>query len=388
MLSLKIIMQKHFDYIITGGGLAGLSLLHYLLQSPLRDKKILIIDSSEKRDNDRTWCYWEREANPFDFLVHHRWQYLDFHTPDFSQTLEIAPYEYKMIRSIDFYNYGAEMIEMHSNVEKCVENVENVVNTGTGVLVTTKENNYTADYCFNSILFEKVCKSENLYLDQHFKGWVIRTKEPVFNPDRATLMDFRIPHKGETRFVYVMPTSDNEALVEATLFSPDLLTPGEYDKMISDYIADYLPEIADYEVIHEEFGVIPMTDYKFSPGEGNIVNIGTAGGHTKASSGYTFYFLQNHLQKTVEQFIATGNPHLKKTFRQRWFARLDKILLDVLQHHRVPPPKVFGNMFKHNPPAKMLKFMSEETSVWEDISIMSTMQIFPFFRAMLHTLRS
>ena len=102
-------MQKHFDYIITGGGLAGISLLHYFLQSDLRDKKILLIDKSEKTENDRTWCFWEKEAGAFEFLVHHRWQHLNFYMPDFADALDIAPYTYKMIRGIDFYNYGQKI---------------------------------------------------------------------------------------------------------------------------------------------------------------------------------------------------------------------------------------------------------------------------------------
>jgi lycopene beta-cyclase len=47
-----------YDYIITGLGCAGMSLLHYLLESPLKSKKILVIDSCSKNTNDRTWCYW------------------------------------------------------------------------------------------------------------------------------------------------------------------------------------------------------------------------------------------------------------------------------------------------------------------------------------------
>jgi len=379
-------MQKHYDYIITGGGLAGISLVHFLLESSLRDKKILILDKSEKTENDRTWCFWEKEENPFESLVFHSWKHLDFYTPDYAETLNITPYVYKMIRGIDFYKYADQMLISRENVEKSVENVQKVVNTSTGVLVTTDDNTYTADFCFNSVRFEKINKDENLYLDQHFKGWTIRTKKPCFNPERATLMDFRVPHQGETRFVYVMPTKDNEALIEATLFSPDLLKSEEYDCMIKDYIIEYLPQVEEYEIVHEEFGVIPMTDFKFSTGNKNIVNIGTAGGNTKASSGYTFCYLQKHLRKMVVQLEETGNPHLKKTIRQRRSAWLDRIFLNVLQNHRVPPPKVFGTLFEKNKPAQVLKFMSEETSLSEELRIMSTLQIFPFFRAMLNTM--
>lgn len=379
-------MPKHYDYIITGGGLAGLSLLHYLLHSELRDKQILLLDKAKKTDNDRTWCFWEREKNAFEDLVYHRWRHLDFHTPDYSATLDIAPYEYKMIRGIDFYQACEKLRKSRPNVEKSVENVQNVVNTDTGVLVTTDKNTYTADYCFNSILFNPPSQADNLYLAQHFKGWIIRTPQPAFDPQRAVLMDFRIPHAGDTRFVYVLPVSPTEALLEATLFSPELLPDEAYDQMIKDYLREYLPHIRDYEILHEEDGVIPMTDYKFSRGTGHIVNIGTAGGHTKASSGYTFYFTQKELQRLVNQFVRTGNPHLQKTAAQKRGAWADRILLDVLQHQRLAPPALFGRLFAKNKPAQVLKFMAEETTIWEEIKIMSSLQIWPFFRGMLHTL--
>ena len=47
-----------YDYIIAGAGGAGLSLLHYLLDSPiLSNKQILVIDQSLNKTNDRTWCF-------------------------------------------------------------------------------------------------------------------------------------------------------------------------------------------------------------------------------------------------------------------------------------------------------------------------------------------
>lgn len=55
-------MQK-YDYIIAGGGLAGLSLAYYMNQTVLREKSILIIDQDTKTKNDRTWCFWEKRSS-------------------------------------------------------------------------------------------------------------------------------------------------------------------------------------------------------------------------------------------------------------------------------------------------------------------------------------
>ncbi|HAO50811.1 MAG TPA: lycopene cyclase, partial [Runella sp.] len=59
--------MQNYDFIIAGGGLAGLSLAYYMNQTVLRDKSILIIDQDTKSQNDRTWCFWEKDPqSPFD----------------------------------------------------------------------------------------------------------------------------------------------------------------------------------------------------------------------------------------------------------------------------------------------------------------------------------
>ena len=74
-------MKIKYDYIISGSGCAGLSLLYRLLKDPtLNTKKILVIDKTEKKINDRTWCYWEKGKGLFESIVTHEWQELEFLT--------------------------------------------------------------------------------------------------------------------------------------------------------------------------------------------------------------------------------------------------------------------------------------------------------------------
>jgi lycopene beta-cyclase len=40
--------------------------------------------------------------------------------------------------------------------------------------------------------------------------------------------------------MYVMPVSKNEALVEYTLFTDQILEPGEYDAELSGYVSNFL----------------------------------------------------------------------------------------------------------------------------------------------------
>ena len=116
---------------------------------------------------------------------------------------------------------------------------------------------------------------------QHFKGWTIKTKNKYFDDKKATIMDFSIDQKNETRFFYILPVSSNEALIEYTLFSKKELSDFEYDQEISNYLKD--KGISDYKITSNEKGVIPMTCFDYSKyNTKNLINIGTSGGVDQA----------------------------------------------------------------------------------------------------------
>ena len=71
--------MKRYDYIIAGGGCSGLMLALELINSPLKDKSILIIDKEKKTTNDRTWCFWETGDNHLEKLVFKSWDTANFY---------------------------------------------------------------------------------------------------------------------------------------------------------------------------------------------------------------------------------------------------------------------------------------------------------------------
>lgn len=372
--------MKHFDYIITGAGGAGLSLIHHLCQSPLKDKSILVIDKDTKDSNDRTWCFWEQKAGPFEEIVYRSWDKLSFHSKTFSKELEIAPFQYKMIRGIDFYRYVQEKTVTQSNIQWMQAEVQDISMEGERVEVKAAGQSFTADWCFNSILFQPINKKDTNYLDQHFKGWVVEMEEPSFTSDQATLMDFRIPQEGETRFLYVLPIDSRRALIEVAIFSNNILTSAEYDQILDQYIRSYISE-QSYEVTHEEFGIIPMTDYPFTRSEGRVVHIGTAGGDTKASTGYTFWRMQKHLLQLVDELVQTGIPSIKPTNWQKRFQLYDSTLLRVLEEERLASDELFTYLFRKNPPQRLLRFLNDESHLAEELALMSSVPIAPFLTA-------
>ena len=224
---------------------------------------------------------------------------------------------------------------------------------------------------------------------QHFKGWVIKTKNNHFDDTTGTLMDFRLDQKNGVTFMYVLPTSPTEALVEYTLFSPALLDKQIYKEELRSYIKDYL-KIDDYEIIHEEFGVIPMSLAEFYQSTGpqsRIINIGTAGGFTKASSGYTFQFIQKNSKSIVDKLKVGKAPIQKQTFRDKMFQWYDYTLLDVLLSNKMTGKAVFSAMFKKLPAEKILLFLNNESSVLDELKIVSSLPIMPFLTSGIKQLK-
>ena len=374
-------MEK-YDIIITGGGGAGLSLINQLCESPLKDKKILLIDKEDKAANDRTWCFWESNDGPFNDIVYRSWEELSFHSQEYSTAFNIAPYRYKMIRGIDFYRYVQKKIAEHPNIKVLKANVEEVGSENDKALVRANGKTYSADWCFNSILFQPIDKEQTNYLDQHFKGWIIKTDQPTFDPGAATLMDFRVPQHGESRFLYVLPLDEHRALVEVAIFSNELLSGAGYDGILTQYIANHITAEA-YTVEHEEFGIIPMTDFPFSRSDDRVIHFGTAGGDTKASTGYTFWRIQEYTQKVVALMAEEGHPYMKESIFQKRFKLYDSTMLKVLVKDRLAGDELFTYLFKKNPPQRLLRFLNEETHLFEELALMSTVPTLLFLKTFI-----
>lgn len=374
--------MEHYDYIISGAGAAGLSLLMRMMQNKAFDgKKILVVDKVQKTENDHTWCFWEQQQGLFEPIVYKQWQQVYFYSDHFTSLINLTPYYYKMIRSIDFYNYVADEVKKHQNIILKYGNVEAVGNEGNKGLVIVDKDKYTADYVFNSILFGRPqIPSNKHYLLQHFKGFTIETTNPVFNPSVATLMDFRVSQYYGTTFVYVLPVAENRALVEYTLFTKKLLIESEYTSELHNYISSYL-HIKDYNIAEREFGVIPMTNIEFVKRIGRVINIGTAGGQTKGSTGYTFQFIQKHSEKLISEILKYGYPKNEESLFEKRFKIYDSTLLNILSNNKLLGDKIFSDLFSKNPVDRVLRFLDNESTLEDEINLMGTLPMNVFTKA-------
>jgi len=380
--SFKIDM-KHFDYIFTGSGLSALMTVYeMILSEKFKDKSILLLDENPKKSNDRTWCFWD-DSNIFDDIISKKWNLALFADENFKRELILKPYHYNMIRGLDFYNLVFDLISKQENIHFENERVLEFEDLKSNCVVKTESKNYICEKIFNSIYDQGILKNQTKYplLSQHFIGWFIKCKEKVFDENIVTFMDFSIEQRGNTRFMYILPTSETDALVEYTLFSQDLLPKEEYEIEIQNYIKKI--GITEYEILEKEQGNIPMTSYKFwEHNTKNIINIGSAGGWTKSSTGFTFKNVTKK-SKALVAFIQSETDFRKFHKRDKfWF--YDLIFIDVLHKRNAIGAKVFASLFKKGNPTLILKFLDGETAILDDLTVMLKCPTIPFFRAFLN----
>lgn len=376
--------NKSYDIIIAGAGLSGLSLAYYLAKGGYAGN-VLLVDASFAPVNTKTWCFWSKERPEFAPVVYKEWRKTFFSAFDFDAFLYMNKYTYYCIRESDFKEYILTELRKYSNFSLLEEAVLDFTSSKKkGVMVTKSSETLIADYIFQSIVKPESADSNNLKypLIQHFYGIDIQTKASVFDTSTFTIMDVDETFDDGFAFMYTLPFSHDRALIEYTVFSNTVLKKKEYKKKIRAFIFNkYRFTKSDYTIHRKEFGMIPMDDRPFEPMlEHNIFNIGTVGGFTKPSTGYTFSRVQNYAKKLAASIIQNGEPTVPKpsAFRYRYY---DLLLLSILSESASTSRQVFHDLFKNNPIDNIFDFLDEDTRFIDDLKVMNSVPYAPFLKA-------
>lgn len=382
-----------YDYLLVGGGAAGLSLAYHLAREPrLAGQRVLLIEPEAKSQNDRTWSYWATEPGPFDHLARGEWRRLAFRAPGFERVLELENYRYRTIQGIDFYRCVlAELAAKEQQFELVAGRAELLNETAAGVEVRLADGRrYRARYAFDSrppTIEPRPAKYR--YQLQHFVGWEVETEVDAFDPAVVEFMDFRGEQQQQARFLYVLPFGPRQALVEYTLFSAHPLPQAEYEVAIAGYL-QHTKNLApgQYRVAATEIGAIPMTDHPLPARTGErIVHLGTRGGRAKPSTGYAFQRIQAQSARLVAALAATGHPPADLTGDRWQFRFFDTLLLDIMQRRGESTRDVFRQLFERNPVERILRFLDEKTSWVDNFRVLNSVAPGPFLLSILHVLR-
>ena len=376
---------SHFDYIIIGGGAAGLHLAVAMASDNyFTDKRIAIFYKSPKDSNDKTYCFWEKTYGKWNECVSKTWNYANFKDKKITQSLNLKPYLYKKINALDFYNFcKTTLTKKNTTFSFFTEEVFNVLEENTKAIITTKNKEYSCDHVFDSRLEVPLdtIKEKSTYINQSFKGWHIETKERAFAPERFTMMDYSIQWNNSTSFMYILPKSRTEALLEYTFFATETISDKDFDKQLKKYTNTYFPDI-EYTIKAVEKGSIPMTNYAFNKHHTKrITKIGTAGGWVKASTGYSFKFAEKNALSIINQLKHDQKP---LGYKSPWrFKLYDKLLLKILAHDNTKGAEMFSEIYEKTEPELLLKFMDEETSFLEEMEFITALTPWPFLKAIV-----
>jgi len=376
--------RNKYDYIIAGAGASGLSLAWHFLNSPLKEKKILLVDADFSIENEKTWCFWH-DGNPeFSDLVYKSWSSAEVGINNKVQSHQLNQYPYYCIKSGTYRDYILSKLRSHSSFDLVESDIKKIKGDERKPVLETQEMNYTADYIFQSCFIPPEFRSSNIKypLVQSFLGYEIEMQEAKFNSESFMLMDFDDTYQSGLAFMYVLPWAENSALVEYTIFDSRIRPKDFFEKKIEVYLSNkYGLKRIDYKVSRKEYGEIPMQDLPYVPWyKERVLNLGRSGGLTKPSTGYTFNRIHEHSKNIVTQLQKNGRPALpyRSSFRYRAY---DLWLLQIIHENPQDAYRIFATLFSKNEVDRIFKFLDEENSLLEDLKIMGSLPYMPFFKA-------
>ncbi len=344
--------MREFDYIIIGGGCAGLSLAYELeIHEKFKNKTLAIIEPRNDYIRDKTWSFWKVAAHNFEDCVKHSWSNFSVNIPNQTKYVKCDNSPYQSIDSGLFYEKIINTLKKNTNI-----NFFKSINE-----ISTKNS-----FIFNSVTNVSDSKND---LWQHFSGIEIETNKDVFDNQIFNLMDFDCEQRNSVHFFYTLPFSTKNALIETTWIS-DLNHPSnqDYSIQLEDYIKNKL-KIKNYEIKFKETGAIPL----FHPQNIKKINqmeIGTAGGMTRLSTGYTFMNIQSqskYIRENFENIQKVNNFNINSKYKF-----LDNIFLKVLKKNSEKMPEIFFKMFNCSP-STVINFLSNKSNIYEDFSIILKM---------------
>lgn len=285
------------DVVIVGAGLSG-TLTALALGQARRDLRVVLIDQAARPLGNHTWCCHVsdiREAQPegqkawdwFAPFVEQRWDNYDLHFPAYARTVNLS---YAAVRSDHLWATAARHLPpVHLRLG------QNVTELKAGVVALANGDKIEAPVILDARGEERPqnndcpgpAKSGNGF--QKFVGRQIRIA-PTVTPIRPVLMDARGPQDDGFHFIYALPFSQEQILVEDTHFCrTPVLDVARLNANIDAYIAGRGWQVLQVE--REEQGVLPMPWRKqhdpFSLVNDGVIKLGYRGGWLHPATGYS-----------------------------------------------------------------------------------------------------
>lgn len=375
-----------------GAGCAGTSLAHHLEQRGFKGT-VTLCDARSSFNKEQRWCTWGSVPESLQHLVGHRWNEWSVISSDGQVVSRNPERAYSEIFAPDFFSrLHAPWLE-ESSTTRLYRNEEvlETRRTREGTVVVTKEREWLAEFVFDARFHgspktARLTRGGSTFLNQTFLGWRIAFPRPVFDPSRVVLMDFRVRSESGLNFMYVLPYSETEALVESTCFDVEALPWNRHIAQVQDYILEQFGD--DYRIEGEESGNLPMSSNNVRTVVArNFMAIGAAGGAIRPSSGYAFHRIQRTTSEIARRLVGgeTLSGIRPSGAKYRFF---DKVFLDVIKSDLSGASGHFEKLFKGTASDSLSRFMLDESDIIDDLRVVMSLPKKPFILEVLRGVSS
>ena len=250
------------------------------------------------------------------------------------------------------------------------------------ISVATNKNKYICRHVFDS-------RPENITVSmwQQFFGCYIKTEQEIFDDQKATFMEFS-KLRNKFHFMYILPFSPTEALIESTYFSSKKENNMLDEEIIKKYMQNNFPN-SEFKIMKSEHGSIPM-DTKIKAGSQKyITKIGSYSGATRASTGYTFINIQKQVDHIIQLLprILMGKSTPKNNFHSYLLRKMDQVFLDIVDNDPDFMKGALIKLFSSKNHDAQIRFLSDIPNIFDLIKVIILLPKIKFLKYSLGFMR-
>ncbi len=370
-------LLPEYDFVFCGLGIAACLILRaFERRGILSQYSILIVEPTHKH-TPKTLCFWASPTDPIVLehqdVIQRHWKFAE--VPPLPKQC-IAPNQYYQIESQKLFDSTTRLCRQHG-IQILRDSVEKIdaIEGSKSLRIDTANTTIISQQVFDGRPLASSTNSSRGLL-QSFVGFFIELSEPNIQEDTLTLMDFDIPQDDATQFMYILPESSTRALVECTRFGIAPIETKRAEQHLEHYIQK---KWGSFTVLNTERGIISMSIHSSTPSSlPNCLSIGSRAGAVKPSTGYAFETMYEHATEICMDLDRqpTITPQPRFTF-------YDDLLIHILMTKPHLGKDIFKELFRSQQLARVLKFLRQQTSIWEEIEIFAGLPWTPFLQALI-----
>jgi len=348
--------REHTDVAIIGAGIAGLTLASRIMQNDA-GLKVSVIGPEDNRNQRLSFWINKKNAGNYQPFITHQWQTWSFnhslsghasHRACHQRYVSLDAKLYKKHLRKQLFATGCHLQSASvTNID--IERSNNVVYVRDGAITAA------------TVIDTRAPCIPETTLKQQFWGSVVDLPRP-HGLAAPILMDFQVTPiaKDGVTFVYVLPLTSSQLLVEATTFSTRLQSESDYQRCVSDWLLQHFDYPLTTDDDKSESGLLPMGPV--TPLESGIPRCGIAGGAARSSTGYAFQGIERQAALMASQLSAGKQPETRSPFSRKadW---MDKVFLHVAKEHPAQLEILFMAMAQRLSGDEFAHFLSD-TGGW------------------------